>query len=63
MTRLEAGLDGQGMQLHTHAPAPAILNTHVLSYIPKTLHGVIFQLLLIHSFSTLLSILFLYIPS
>ena len=48
---------------HTCPCTGHIKCTNVLSYIPKILHGVIFQLFLIHSFSTLLSILFLYIPS
>ena len=54
-----SGLDGKGVQSHSHAPTQVILKTRVICCLPKTLYGVLSQLLLIHSFSTLLITLIL----
>ena len=58
-----SGLDEKGVHLHkgalAHPRTRHIKSTRVVCRTPKTLYGVLSQLFLIHSFSTLLTTLFL----
>ena len=55
---IESGLDGKGVQLHSHAPTYAILKTHVWYAVRIKYCVVLSQLFLIHSFSIFLITLF-----